>query len=100
MLKRWQEKSLKEALENRRVVILSGARQCGKTTTSRSIVDNDCIYRTLDDATLLMAAQSDPQNFIKHSKYNRLVPFRPIMRSSVTMSRNSRSMSCGESNFK
>ena len=73
MLKRWQEKSLKDALENRRVVILSGARQCGKTTTSRSIVDNDCIYRTLDDATLLMAAQSDPQNFIKHSKKTMII---------------------------
>ena len=68
MLQRWQEKSIKEALNSRRVVILSGARQCGKTTTSKTIVDKDCIYRTLDDTTLLQAAQSDPQNFIKHSK--------------------------------
>ncbi len=68
MLQRWQEKSIKEALNSRRVVILSGARQCGKTTTSKTIVDKDCIFRTLDDTTLLLAAQSDPQNFIKHSK--------------------------------
>lgn len=68
MLQRWQEKSIKEALNSRRVVILSGARQCGKTTTSKTIVDKDCIFRTLDDTTLLQAAQSDPQNFIKHSK--------------------------------
>lgn len=68
MLKRWQEKSIKEALNSRRVVILSGARQCGKTTTSKTIVDKDCIFRTLDDTTLLQAAQSDPQTFIKHSK--------------------------------
>lgn len=39
MLKRLQENSLKEALNSRRVVILSGARQCGKTTTSKTIVD-------------------------------------------------------------
>lgn len=68
MLKRWQEKSIKDALNSRRVVILSGARQCGKTTTSKTIVDKDCIFRTLDDTTLLQAAQSDPQTFIKHSK--------------------------------
>lgn len=68
MLQRWQEKRIKEALNSRRVVILSGARQCGKTTTSKTIVDKDCIFRTLDDTTLLQAAQSDPQNFIKHSK--------------------------------
>lgn len=68
MLQRWQDKSIKEALNSRRVVILSGARQCGKTTTSKTIVDKDCIFRPLDDTTLLLAAQSDPQNFIKHSK--------------------------------
>lgn len=68
MLKRWQEKNIKDALSSRRVVILSGARQCGKTTTSKTIVDKDCIFRTLDDTTLLLAAQSDPQIFIKHSK--------------------------------
>lgn len=67
-LKRWQENSLKDALNSRRVVILSGARQCGKTTTSKTIVDNDCIFRTLDDTTLLTAAQSDTKSFIKHSK--------------------------------
>ena len=68
MLKRWQEKNIKDALSSRRVVILSGARQCGKTTTSKTIVDKDCIFRTLDDTTLLLAAQSDLQTFIKHSK--------------------------------
>ena len=73
MLKRWQENSLKDALNSRRVVILSGARQCGKTTTSKTIVDNDCIFRTLDDTTLLTAAQSDPKSFIKHSKKTMII---------------------------
>lgn len=73
MLQRWQEKSIKEALNSRRVVILSGARQCGKTTTSKTIVDKDCIFRTLDDTTLLLAAQSDPKNFIKHSKKTMII---------------------------
>lgn len=73
MLKRWQEDSLKDALNSRRVVILSGARQCGKTTTSKTIVDKDCIFRTLDDTTLLTAAQSDPKGFIKHSKKTMII---------------------------
>lgn len=73
MLKRWQENSLKEALNSRRMVILSGARQCGKTTTSKTIIDKDCIFRTLDDTTLLTAAQSDPKGFIKHSKKTMII---------------------------
>lgn len=68
MFKRWQEKSIKTALKNRRVVILSGSRQCGKTTTSKTIADKNSIYRTLDDATLLKAAQNDAQGFVKHAK--------------------------------
>ncbi len=68
MLKRWQKKSIKSALNNRRIVILSGSRQCGKTTLAKLIVDENFIYRTLDDSTLLKAAQNDPQGFIKHTK--------------------------------
>ena len=73
MLKRWQETNLKNALKTRRVVILSGARQCGKTTTSKTIANKNCIFRTLDDATLFKAAQSDPQNFIKHSQKTMII---------------------------
>ena len=68
MYKRWQEKVLKLALNNRRVVILSGARQCGKTTTSKIMVDKNATYRTLDDSTLFQAANNDPQGFVKLSK--------------------------------
>lgn len=68
MFKRWQETNIKSALNTRRVVILSGARQCGKTTTSKTMVNNQSIYRTLDESTLLQAAKNDPQGFIKISK--------------------------------
>ena len=68
MYKRWQEKSIKSALNSRRVVILSGSRQCGKTTTSKVMSDKNSIYRTLDDSTLLQAAKNDPQGFVKLSK--------------------------------
>lgn len=68
MFKRWQEQSIKSALNNRRVVILSGSRQCGKTTTSKVMADKNSIYRTLDDSTLLQAAKNDPLGFVKLSK--------------------------------
>lgn len=68
MYERWQQESVKSALNSRRVVILSGSRQCGKTTTSKTMADNQSIYRTLDDSTLLQAAQNDPQGFIKLTK--------------------------------
>lgn len=68
MFKRWQEENIKSALNTRRIIILSGSRQCGKTTTSKVIADKNSIYRTLDDSTLLQAAKNDPQGFVKLSK--------------------------------
>lgn len=65
MFKRWQETNIKSALNTRRIVILSGSRQCGKTTTSKTMVNNQSVYRTLDDFTLLEAAKNDPQSFVK-----------------------------------
>ena len=64
---RWQENIIKEALKTRRVLILSGARQAGKTTLSRGLVTEDVIYRTLDNSNFLEAAKNNPQDFIRHS---------------------------------
>ena len=47
--KRWQAKSVTDALKLRRVVVISGARQTGKTTLSRQIVAQAGDYRSLDD---------------------------------------------------
>ena len=57
---RWQKSSLEEALASRRVVMLTGARQCGKTTLAKTLVDDSVSYRTLDDRTMRQAAESDP----------------------------------------
>ncbi|MDR0753554.1 MAG: ATP-binding protein [Holosporaceae bacterium] len=65
--KRWMEASLKQALSKRRVVVISGARQCGKTTLSKQIAIDNSIFRSLDDITLLKAAIDDPNGFVKHS---------------------------------
>lgn len=62
---RWQKNIIKKAMETRRVLLLSGARQCGKTTLCKAIASKYTIYRTLDDATLLNAAKNDPQGFVK-----------------------------------
>ena len=63
---RWQEKRIQQALASRRVLILAGARQCGKTTLAKTLSTSDTIYRTLDDVTLLEAALNDPHGFVRH----------------------------------
>jgi len=64
---RWQEITIDEALKTRRVLLLCGARQCGKTTLARQIAKKDTAYRTLDDLTMRQLAINDPQGFVKHS---------------------------------
>jgi predicted AAA+ superfamily ATPase len=63
---RWQVQSVKKALQTRRVVIIAGSRQSGKTTLSRQFLDGRSVYRTLDDTTLLAAALADPGGFVKN----------------------------------
>ena len=62
---RWSIRSILHALSIRRVVLLEGPRQCGKTTLSQHL-DINAIYRTLDDEIFLQAALDDPGGFIKH----------------------------------
>lgn len=62
---RWQENSILEAVKTRRVPLLSGARQCGKTTLAKQIGANHAIYRTLDDLTVRELAVMDPQGFVE-----------------------------------
>ncbi len=65
---RWQANVLTNALKTRRVVIVAGARQCGKTTLLKPLATSgaDVEYRTLDDKLLLESAKTDPQEFVKH----------------------------------
>ncbi len=63
MLRRGIEHSLKEALGDMPVVLLTGARQVGKSTLAQTLVPEDR-YLTLDDATLLAAARADPAAFV------------------------------------
>ncbi|NTI75901.1 ATP-binding protein [Rhizobium rhizogenes] len=54
-----------EALEDTRVVLISGPRQAGKTTLARRFVADDRPYLTLDDVGTLAAARSDPIGFVR-----------------------------------
>lgn len=67
LVKRWQEQLVKEALKTRRVLLLSGARQCGKTTLAKEIATKSTIYRTLDNQALRELAINDPDGFVKHA---------------------------------
>lgn len=64
---RWQKDSIENAIKTRRVLLLSGARQCGKTTLAKQLVTKNTSYRTLDDLTLRQLAENDPSGFVKHS---------------------------------
>ena len=64
MYKRHLEGPLREALADTPVVLLMGARQVGKSTLAQTLVPADR-YLTLDDATVLAAAEADPAAFVE-----------------------------------
>ncbi|RJP79458.1 MAG: ATP-binding protein [Desulfobacteraceae bacterium] len=64
---RWQKTTIEQMLVERRVLLLTGPRQSGKTTLARELESDQTEYRTLDDSTLREAAENDPQGFIKRS---------------------------------
>ncbi|MDR0649170.1 MAG: ATP-binding protein [Synergistaceae bacterium] len=64
ILPRWQHQSVLRRLENRRVVILSGARQSGKTTLAHSLNLENSVSFNLDVKAVFASAQSDPEAFV------------------------------------
>jgi len=66
MLQRNLTSSLLEALSDSPVVLLNGARQTGKSTLTRTLASGEhpARYLTLDDATVLAAARSAPEDFL------------------------------------
>ncbi len=65
---RWQRVKIENALKSRRVVLLAGPRQCGKTTLAKELATDKTIYLTLDDVTLLDSAENDPYGFVRHGE--------------------------------
>lgn len=76
-INRLQYDVLIEALKTRRIVFLSGPRQCGKTMLTKILEkqskNGKIIYRTLDDSSLLQAAENDPSGFLKFNKSTMII---------------------------
>ena len=65
MFKRFVERRAEEALSDTPVVLIVGPRRAGKTTLVRKMGEAGRTYITLDDQTVLDAAQSDQAGFIR-----------------------------------
>ena len=63
---RWLTANIKDALKIRRVVVISGARQSGKTTLAKQASDSNSIFRPLDVEAVYKAAVDDPTGFVKN----------------------------------
>lgn len=68
MIKRNITDSILKAVKDTPVVFLNGARQTGKSTLVKMIVESDypASYITFDEAGVLAGAKADPAGFIKH----------------------------------
>ena len=65
MYARYAKSRIEEALTDTRVVLISGPRQSGKTTLAMDIAAEEIPFFTLDDATVLAAANDDPVGFLR-----------------------------------
>ncbi|WP_420623883.1 ATP-binding protein [Candidatus Poriferisodalis sp.] len=64
-VERRAQQQIRAALDAFRVVVLHGARQCGKTTLARAVAaERGGTYATLDDPAVLAVALDDPQTFL------------------------------------
>lgn len=68
MIKRDIEEKFKKISKTRKVVLITGARQVGKSTFVKNIKESDRKYVTLDDWNLRILASEDPSLFLQ--RYN------------------------------
>ena len=65
LFRRFSAARVTTALKDTPIVMVSGPRQCGKTTLVREFVAGDRAYLTLDDDTVLEAARGDPAGLVR-----------------------------------
>lgn len=68
MIKREIEKKIKELTESRKIILITGARQVGKSTLVKELCEKDRTYITLDDLNIRQLAQEDPKLFLQNYK--------------------------------
>ena len=65
LLPRFSAELVATALKDTPVVMVTGPRQCGKTTLVRDLVARNREFITMDDDTVLAAARSDPTGLVR-----------------------------------
>src|SRR5215469_3802040 len=65
LVPRFSAELVATALKDTPVVMVTGPRQCGKTTLVRELVAGNREFITLDDDTLLAAARNDPTGLVR-----------------------------------
>ncbi len=63
---RWQSGTIRTLANERRILLLTGPRQCCKITLSKNLDLGKVEYRTLDNKTQREAAVLDPHSFLIH----------------------------------
>lgn len=66
LYQRFSAQNLQEALKDTPVVLIHGARQCGKTTLAQTVGGSKYHYLSFDDDNLLQAAKTDPVGFVQN----------------------------------
>ena len=66
MIPRFSARIVREALADTPVVFVMGARQVGKTTLVRDLIDDSWEYITFDDIAQAEVARADPVGFIRN----------------------------------
>lgn len=70
LVRRHIQPQVQDALEWSRVVLLHGARQCGKTTLAQAVVEHlGGTYVSLDDQAQLQLAHDDPLSFLANQRH-------------------------------
>jgi ABC-type iron transport system FetAB ATPase subunit len=68
LYQRFASELIATALEDTPVVLVTGPRQCGKTTLVQKLVSGNREFFTPDDDTVLVVAHSDPAGLVRGSK--------------------------------
>jgi predicted AAA+ superfamily ATPase len=65
IIKRFSAENVSLALKDTPVVIVTGPRQCGKTTLVRELIAGKRTYLTLDNETTRLGARTDPTGLVR-----------------------------------